>query len=127
MATAGVTMPQGLSLGDGHIHNIHEIGSPVKPKMQNITESQQFKRWFGDWQSNPKRASKVVDKEGKPLVVYHGTNAEFYVFRRGNKRLNELKYELEKLANTKKGLYVNAANYRGESFKVAIDELCTVA
>jgi hypothetical protein len=32
-----------------------------------------FKRWFGD--------SKVVDKDGKPLVVYHGTNADFRAFR----------------------------------------------
>ncbi len=31
-----------------------------------------FKRWFGD--------SKVVDKYGKPLVVYHGTAGEFNVF-----------------------------------------------
>ena len=29
------------------------------------TESEAFKRWFGD--------SKVVDEDGKPLVVYHGT------------------------------------------------------
>lgn len=28
-----------------------------------------FQRWFGD--------SKVVDADGKPLVVYHGTNADF--------------------------------------------------
>ena len=27
-----------------------------------------FKRWFGD--------SKIVDEEGKPLVVYHGTGAD---------------------------------------------------
>jgi hypothetical protein len=30
-------------------------------------ESEAFKRWFGD--------SKVVDKHGKPLVVYHGTRS----------------------------------------------------
>lgn len=32
----------------------------------------EFKEWFGD--------SKVVDKNGRPLVVYHGTNAEFDIF-----------------------------------------------
>lgn len=31
-----------------------------------------FRRWFG--------ASKVVDAEGKPLVVYHGTTADFSEF-----------------------------------------------
>ena len=37
------------------------------------TETQAFKEWFGDWQNNPGQASKMVDKEGKPLVVYHGS------------------------------------------------------
>ena len=32
------------------------------------TQTDAFKRWFGD--------SKVVDAEGKPLVVYHGTHAD---------------------------------------------------
>ncbi len=40
---------------------------------QNVTESQQFKRWFGDWQNNPAKASKVVNKDGTPKVLYHGT------------------------------------------------------
>lgn len=34
------------------------------------TETAAFKRWFGD--------SKVVDDAGRPLVVYHGTNAVEY-------------------------------------------------
>ncbi|HET6373687.1 MAG TPA: diguanylate cyclase, partial [Candidatus Polarisedimenticolia bacterium] len=36
------------------------------------TETPAFKRWFGE--------SKVVDAEGKPLTVYHGTNREFTAF-----------------------------------------------
>lgn len=35
-----------------------------------------FKNWFGDWQKNPKKASKVVDEKGSPLIVFHGTNSE---------------------------------------------------
>nr|DAK84496.1 MAG TPA: ATP dependent DNA helicase [Caudoviricetes sp.] len=49
-------------------------------KSSNLTERQwlqvrtkTFKKWFGDWESNPSKASKVVDKNGEPLVVYHGT------------------------------------------------------
>lgn len=45
----------------------------------NLTESQwvmvrtnNFKNWFGDWQNNPEDASKVLDENGEPLVVYHG-------------------------------------------------------
>lgn len=46
----------------------------------DITQSLQFLRWFGDWQNKPGRASKVVDENGKPLIVYHQTNEEFSVF-----------------------------------------------
>ena len=31
-----------------------------------------FINWFGDWINNPSEASKVVDENGEPLVVYHG-------------------------------------------------------
>jgi hypothetical protein len=48
-------------------------------KKSNLTERQYaqvrtkaFKDWFGDWENNPKNASKVVDENGEPLVVYHG-------------------------------------------------------
>lgn len=37
------------------------------------TDRPEFKRWFG--------ASKVVDEQGAPLVVYHGTQADFGEFR----------------------------------------------
>ena len=69
------TLPQ-----DGFVHSIHDNGSNVKTKFKNITETQQFKRWFGDWQKNPKKASKIVNPDGTPMVVYHGTNADFSVF-----------------------------------------------
>ena len=31
----------------------------------------EFKKWFGDWENDPENASKVVDENGEPLVVYH--------------------------------------------------------
>lgn len=40
---------------------------------QDITETDNFKAWFGDWQNDPENASKVVDENGRPKVVYHGT------------------------------------------------------
>ncbi len=41
----------------------------------------EFKSWFGDWESDPQNASKVTDPDtGEPLVVYHGTNADFDTF-----------------------------------------------
>jgi hypothetical protein len=30
-----------------------------------------FKEWFGDWENYPGQASKIVDENGEPLVVYH--------------------------------------------------------
>lgn len=45
------------------------------------TTTPAFKRWFGDWEKHPNTASKVVDKNGAPLVVYHGTpDGSFTVF-----------------------------------------------
>jgi hypothetical protein len=38
------------------------------------TDTPEFKEWFGD--------SKVVDADGNPLVVYHGTASDFSVFDR---------------------------------------------
>nr|DAH51597.1 MAG TPA: PolyVal ADP-Ribosyltransferase [Caudoviricetes sp.] len=32
-----------------------------------------FKAWFGDWINDPKNSSKVIDENGEPLIVYHGT------------------------------------------------------
>ena len=40
------------------------------------TNTPEFKRWFGD--------SKVVDENGEPLVVYHGTDADFSEFKRAD-------------------------------------------
>ena len=40
----------------------------------DITQTPAFKAWFGD--------SKVVDADGKPLVVYHGTLGDFGEFLR---------------------------------------------
>lgn len=39
-----------------------------------------FKEWFGDWENDPENASKVVDENGEPMVVYHYTPNEFTEF-----------------------------------------------
>ncbi|GAA0721233.1 diguanylate cyclase domain-containing protein [Dokdonella soli] len=48
------------------------IAAAAKAWREKGTESPFFQRFFG--------ASKVVDGEGKPQVVYHGTGEEFHVF-----------------------------------------------
>jgi len=59
----------------------------------NLTEKQwlqvrtpEFKEWFGDWENDPTNASKVVDENGEPMVVYHGTSVSsrrFFKFKNG--------------------------------------------
>ena len=41
-----------------------------------------IKNWFGDWENDPANASKVVDENGEPLVVYHSGNAGINAFSR---------------------------------------------
>lgn len=44
-----------------------------EPEISKEQRDKNFKEWFGD--------SKVVDENGKPLVVYHGTEADFSEFK----------------------------------------------
>ena len=39
-----------------------------------------FINWFGDWINDPANASKVVDENGEPLVVYHFSKEQFDEF-----------------------------------------------
>lgn len=53
-----------------------------EPEVEPIYTSE-FKAWFGDWEDDAENASKVVDDDGYPLVVYHGTpKAGFEAFDR---------------------------------------------
>lgn len=64
----------------GLIHSIFDAGGSVKQKNMEQTETRQFKRWFKD--------SKVVDEDGKPLIVYHGSDADFNAFDMTKGRAN---------------------------------------
>ena len=39
-----------------------------------------FMNWFGDWINDPANASKVVDENGEPLVVYRIDTSDFTIF-----------------------------------------------
>ena len=69
---AGLQLP-GVLPQDGYIHSISDSGSNVNKRFTKQTETQQFKRWFGK--------SKAVDENGNPLIVYHGTNSDFNIFK----------------------------------------------
>ena len=76
---AGLQLPGNLPQ-DGFVHSIREPGSLVKAKMDDVTNSLQFKRWFGDWKGGKRNVSKVVNRDGSPRVVYHYTDADFEAF-----------------------------------------------
>ena len=59
-------------------------------KRTNLNERQwvdvrtkNFKEWFGDWENDPENASKIVDENGEPLMVFHYTPEDFTVFGEG--------------------------------------------
>lgn len=46
--------------------------------------SKYFKAWFGDWQNDAGNASKTLNANEEPLIVYHSTAADFDIFDRGD-------------------------------------------
>ena len=60
-------------------HYNGDRNSAVQAKTKVYSEA--FKNWFGDWLSADKtNVSKVVDENGEPLIVYHGSSAIFDTF-----------------------------------------------
>lgn len=44
----------------------------LNPEQWAMVRTKNFIDWFGDWVNDPENASKVVDENGEPKVVYHG-------------------------------------------------------
>ena len=57
--------------------------SKLSPDLQKIINTDDFILWFGNFYEtqNPTNVSKVVDVNGEPLVVWHGTGSPFGFFR----------------------------------------------
>jgi hypothetical protein len=58
--------------------NLAPNGKPsnLTPEQYRLVRTPAFKKWFGDWENSPETASKVVDENGEPLVVWHGGSVE---------------------------------------------------
>ncbi len=83
----------------------------------NLTEQQyqqvrtpEFKKWFGDWDSNAEDTSQVIDENGEPLVVYHGGVKGINVFKEKKFRLDAGFY----FSNKKSVATEYASKYYGE-------------
>jgi hypothetical protein len=54
--------------------------SNLTPEQYKLVRTPEFKAWFGDWQNDPENASKVVDENGEPKVVWRGESKDFNKF-----------------------------------------------
>ena len=77
-----------------------ELIDAVKEWKEKGTESKYFKNWFGD--------SKVVDENGQPLVVYHGTSEFFSEFDSSLSNYGEVSKDFNFFTN-KMNAYANSA------------------
>ena len=59
--------------------------SNLTPEQYDLVRTDEFKNWFGDWENDPENASKIVDENGEPKVVYHGSLEKFDSFKKGSK------------------------------------------
>ncbi len=89
-------------------------------KETNLTEDQwlsvrteAFKNWFGDWEHDPQNASKVVDENGEPRVVYHGSHQWFTSFNDGKQRQQSGAPAGTIFANDNREIAVSFADYYG--------------
>ena len=88
LVNGGLQLPtklqQALASSGGIVHQIPE---KINMAVSTNTQSVQFTNWFGDWQNpqiSKKKVSVVVNADGTPKVVYHGTNAVFSEFAKGD-------------------------------------------
>ena len=65
--------------------------SNLTAEQYKLVRTKAFKDWFGDWENNPANSSKVVDKNGEPLVVYHGSSDNFNTFEPREKKVGRRK------------------------------------
>lgn len=71
------TMP---NTGDENTVFADNFGNSFSAEAAEPVDSQAFKDWFGDWTSDRADHSQVVDGQGRPLIVYHGTGTSIEEF-----------------------------------------------
>ena len=101
-----VTVPKMPNTSDGFVGSIRDANSPVKLKIKDVTESRQFKRWFGN--------SKVINSDGTPKIVYHGIGSDFSVFDKSQQGKNYVQGEGGFFFTTSRKIAENYAKLAGE-------------
>jgi hypothetical protein len=93
--------------------------SNLTPEQYKLVRTPEFKAWFGDWENDPENSSKVVDSNGEPLVVYHGTaNIDYFDTKKNQGEIifnNNPKESLQR--RTKRGeIYFSSNNLIAQEF-----------
>ncbi len=82
------------------LHQIVASGQPsIKARLESDTSTEGYRKQIAYWREEHTRVAERA------------------------KALPKLAHELQRLADLKKGRYVNAANYQGDTFNVAVNEL----
>jgi len=55
--------------------------SNLPKNLYEYVRTEEFKSWFGDWENNQNNSSKIIDENGEPMLLFHGTNNEFSEFK----------------------------------------------
>ncbi len=55
--------------------------SNLNSEQYRLVRTPEFIAFFGNWLTDPENASKIVDINGEPLPVFHGTDKSFTVFK----------------------------------------------
>jgi DNA polymerase III sliding clamp (beta) subunit (PCNA family) len=74
-------------LKDGGLIAPNGKPSNLTPQQYKLVRAKAFKSWFGDWENDPENSSKVVDENGEPFIVWHGTDNKFTEFKNTNNRI----------------------------------------
>jgi hypothetical protein len=87
--------------------------SNLSKNLYNYVRTDEFKKWFGDWENNPNSSSKIVDENGEPMLVFHGTENTFQDFDRKELRLNYFYFAKKqdyasRFGENVKGCFLNA-------------------
>lgn len=93
-ADDAVSGQQGLMFSRAGQQRLAPNGEPsnLTPEQWEQVRTPEFKAWFGDWEKSPETSSKVLDENGEPRVVFHGTNNVERTLRR-DPNTGELSYE----------------------------------
>lgn len=62
----------------------NEKPSNLNAEQYKLVRTPAFKKWFGDWENEPANSSEVVDENGEPKIMYHGSRGDFNVFSNEN-------------------------------------------